>query len=89
MPVVTWAPFMRVDMLAVALSLFGLVAAFKALERPRLIYLAALLFVAAVYTKQTSIAAPAATFARADRSAAEARDTGDRRLPCARACGPA
>ena len=63
MPVVTWAPFMRVDMLAVALSLFGLVAAFKALERPRLIHLAALLFVAAVYTKQTSIAAPVATFA--------------------------
>jgi hypothetical protein len=63
MPVVTWAPFMRVDMLAVALSLFGLVAAFKALERPRLIYLASLLFVAAVYTKQTSIAAPAAAFA--------------------------
>ena len=54
---------MRVDMLAIAFSLFGLVAAFKALERPRLIYLASLLFVAAVYTKQTTIAAPAATFA--------------------------
>jgi hypothetical protein len=63
LPVITWAPFMRVDMLAMALSLFGLVAAFTALERPRLIYLAALLFVAAIYTKQTSIAAPTATFA--------------------------
>jgi hypothetical protein len=63
LPVTTWAPFMRVDMLAMALSLFGLVAAFKSPERPWLIYLASLLFVAAVYTKQTSIAAPAATFA--------------------------
>ena len=35
----------------------------QSLERPRLIYLASLLFVAAVYTKQTSIAAPVATFA--------------------------
>jgi hypothetical protein len=63
LPVIQWASFMRVDMLAIALGLFGLVASFKALERPRLIYLASLLFVAAVYTKQTSIAAPAATFA--------------------------
>ena len=63
LPVIDWAPLMRVDMLAMALSLFGLVAAFKSLERPRLIYLAALLFVAALFTKQTSIAAPAATFA--------------------------
>lgn len=62
-PVAMWATFMRVDMLAVALSLFGLVTAFKSLERPRFIYLAATLFVAAVYTKQTEIAAPAATFA--------------------------
>ena len=59
-PVVAWAQLMRVDMLAVALGLFGLAASFKALERPRLIYVASLLFVAAVYTKQTSIAAPAA-----------------------------
>ena len=62
-PVVAWAQLMRVDMLAIALGLFGLVAALKSLERPRLIYLASLLFVAAVYTKQTSIAAPVATFA--------------------------
>jgi hypothetical protein len=53
---------MRVDMLAIALSLFGLLAVFKSLERPRLIYVAALLFVAAVYTRQTAIAAPAASF---------------------------
>lgn len=62
LPVIIWAPLMRVDMLAIALSLFGLVAAFKSLRRPALIHLAALLFVAALYTKQTSIAAPAATF---------------------------
>ena len=62
-PVTNWAMLMRVDMLAVALSLFGLVAAFKSLERPRFIDLASLLFVAAVYTKQTALAAPAATFA--------------------------
>lgn len=63
LPVVAWAPLMRVDMLAVALSLFGLVAVFKSLKRPAFIYLASLLFVAAVYTKQTAIGAPAAAFA--------------------------
>jgi hypothetical protein len=62
-PVIYWAPMMRVDMLAVALSLLGLVAAFKAIDRPPLILVASLLFVAAVYTKQTAIAAPVATFA--------------------------
>ena len=62
-PVIHWAPLMRVDMLAIALGLFGLFAAFKALERPRLIYVASLLFVAAIYTKQISIAAPASVFA--------------------------
>jgi hypothetical protein len=61
-PVIHWAVFMRVDMLAIALGLFGLLATLKALNRPRLIYLASILFVAAVYTKQTSIAAPAAAF---------------------------
>lgn len=61
-PVVYWATFMRVDMLAIALGMFGLVAAFKSAERPRLIYLASLLFVGAVYTRQTALAAPAATF---------------------------
>jgi len=62
LPVVDWAQLMRVDMLAVALSLFGLVAVFRSLERPAFIYLASLLFVAAVYTKQTAIGAPAAAF---------------------------
>ena len=62
-PVTFWAPLMRVDMLAMALSVAGLLAGIHALKRPGLIHLAALLFVAAVYTKQTAIAAPAALFA--------------------------
>ncbi|KAB1072727.1 hypothetical protein [Methylobacterium planeticum] len=61
-PVVNWAPLMRVDMLACAFSLAGLVLAVRALERPRLVEAAALAFVLAVYTKQVSIAAPAAAF---------------------------
>jgi hypothetical protein len=62
LPVVLWAPLMRVDMLAIAFGQLGLVAAFRSLDRPRAIYVASLLFVAAVFTKQTAIAAPAATF---------------------------
>ena len=62
-PVVFWALLMRVDMLAFLLSIAGLWLGLKAFERPMLIYAAALCFVAAVYTKQTSIAAPAALFA--------------------------
>jgi hypothetical protein len=62
-PVIDWAPLMRVDMLAIALSLLGLVAAFQSIERPRLMLVASLLFVAGIYTKQTAIAAPVATFA--------------------------
>lgn len=61
-PVLNWAPLMRVDMLACALSLGGLVLAMRALDRPFLIFPAALAFVAAVYTKQTMVAAPAAAF---------------------------
>lgn len=62
-PVIDWAPLMRVDMLAIALSLLGLVAAFKSIEQPRLMLLASAFFVAAIYTKQTTVAAPVATFA--------------------------
>jgi hypothetical protein len=61
-PVVAWAPLMRVDMLASLLAFGGLWLAMLSLDRPRLIYPAALAFVAAVYTKQTMIAAPAAVF---------------------------
>jgi len=61
-PVVHWAPLMRVDMLATALSFAGVHAAMLALRRPPLILLASACFVAAVYTKQISIVAPAAVF---------------------------
>lgn len=62
LPVFSWAPLMRVDMLASALTLAGLWVSILALKRPNLIHPAALLFVAAIYTKQTMIAAPAAVF---------------------------
>jgi hypothetical protein len=58
-----WAPLMRVDMLALLFELTGMILAIRAIEQPRWIHGAALIFVAAVYTKQTSIAAPVATFA--------------------------
>lgn len=61
-PITYWAPLMRVDMLAAALGVGGIFLGLKALERPKLIHAAALCFVAAVYTKQTSIAAPSAFF---------------------------
>lgn len=61
-PVMMWFVFMRVDMLAGALSLAGLLLAIYALKRPVLIVGAAVLFVLSIYTKQTSIAAPAAAF---------------------------
>jgi hypothetical protein len=61
-PVSFWAPLMRVDMLAFAFGLAGLRFAQDALERPGRIYAASLCFVAAIFTKQTSIAAPAAAF---------------------------
>jgi hypothetical protein len=62
-PVLFWTPVMRVDFLAVAFSLAGLFFSVRALERSWLVHVAALLFVLAVYTKQSTIAAPAAAFA--------------------------
>lgn len=61
-PVAVWAPLMRVDMAAMAFSLAGLWFGLLALERPRMVLAAALCFVLAIYTKQTSVAAPASTF---------------------------
>lgn len=61
-PVLLWSALMRVDMLFVALSLGGVLLALRAVSRPALIHLAALLFVAAIFTKQTAVAAPAAVF---------------------------
>lgn len=61
-PVMQFAPMMRVDMLAGTLGVAGLVLAVRALERPGLIHAASLAFVLAVFTKQVSLAAPAAAF---------------------------
>ena len=60
-PVVVWSPLMRVDMLAILLSFLGVWYAMRSVIRPRLLYLAAIIFVLAVYSKQTCIAAPLAT----------------------------
>ena len=58
-----WSLAMRVDMLAVAISLLGLWFGILAIKRPAWIAAAAVCFVGAVFTKQTSIAAPIAVFA--------------------------
>lgn len=59
---VGWALTMRVDLLAAALGLEGLLLTIQAARRPALAILAAVLFTLAIYTKQTSIAAPVAAF---------------------------
>lgn len=61
-PVLEWSILMRVDMLFVALSFAGVYCGLLALTRPKMIHVAALLFVAAIFTKQIAIAAPAAVF---------------------------
>ncbi|TAJ68409.1 MAG: hypothetical protein EPO51_26315 [Phenylobacterium sp.] len=61
-PVAYWSVLMRVDMVAVAFALGGLCLTMLAMRRPLLIYLAAIAFVASVFTKQTMIAAPGAAF---------------------------
>jgi hypothetical protein len=61
-PVGFWAPLMRVDMLAFAFGLAGIRFGLAALRRPAFVHAAAVCFVAAIFTKQTAIAAPAATF---------------------------
>lgn len=57
-----WSPVMRVDSLAGALALLGILLAIRALDRPAAIYGAAAAFVLSIYTKQTMIAAPMAVF---------------------------
>ena len=61
-PVVDWSMLMRVDMVALAFSFAGVYYGIRALAQPKAVYIAALCFVIAVYTKQTAIAAPAAVF---------------------------
>jgi hypothetical protein len=60
-PVIQWSALMRVDMLAVALSFAGLWLIMTSIERPSHLYLGLLLFLLAIFTKQTSIAAPLAS----------------------------
>jgi hypothetical protein len=62
-PISYWTPVMRVDMLALVLSLGGMYLSFRSFERPGFIYLASVAFVLALYTKQIMLAAPAASFA--------------------------
>lgn len=62
-PIFNWSLFMRVDMAGFLFSFAGLYFGLRALDHGRLIHLAALCFVAAVFTKQTNIAAPIAVFA--------------------------
>jgi len=62
-PVLRWAPLMRVDMVAVALSFLGVYFGTRSPARPSMVHLASLYFVLAVYTKQTMLAAPVATYA--------------------------
>ena len=59
-PVQDWAVMMRVDMLAVGFTMTGVYLAILAGERTIILSAAILMFVLAVYTKQTELAAPAA-----------------------------
>ncbi len=56
----TWAPFSRVDLPALALTLAGILTFTRGSSRPAGLVLSALWFVAAAYTRQTAILAPIA-----------------------------
>lgn len=60
--VLNWSTLMRVDMLAYAMSIAGMLAAAQSANRPSLAMLAGLLFTLALYTRQTCLPAPAAAF---------------------------
>ena len=62
-PVSYWSVLMRVDMLALFLSFLGVALVVVSARRPGWLAVALPVFVLAVYTKQTSIAAPAAALA--------------------------
>jgi hypothetical protein len=62
LPVISWAPLLRVDMLALALTYGGLFLAVLSFRRQALLYPALLAFVAAAYTKQIYLAGAAAMF---------------------------
>ena len=57
-PVVAVSPLMRVDMLALALSVIGMRCALESTDAERSLRVAMIFFVLAAFTKQTSILAP-------------------------------
>ena len=59
-PVQKWAVTMRVDLLATCFSIAGVYLAIVAGQRTIILYAAILVFVLAVYTKQTELCAPGA-----------------------------
>lgn len=61
-PIMIWSILMRVDLVCVVATFGGLYFGLRAIRAPRMIYPAAVLFVIAIFTKQTAIAAPAAVF---------------------------
>jgi hypothetical protein len=61
-PIWSWGLYMRVDMLAIFLTVAGVALFVLSRRRPALAFLAFVFFVAAVYTKQTSFAGPIACF---------------------------
>jgi hypothetical protein len=61
--VLTWSVLMRVDTLACAFTLAGMLLASRGLVKPAAAVWAGLAFAAALYTRQTCLPAPAAAFA--------------------------
>jgi len=55
-PVFIWSKLMRVDMLSVLLSLMGILCVHLSLQSRKYLYLSVVFFIAAFFTKQTSIA---------------------------------
>lgn len=62
LPVQFWSVLMRVDMMSFACTFGGFYFGLRAFTRPGAIHVAAILFVAAIYSKQTALAAPMAIF---------------------------
>ena len=62
-PVESWSVLMRVDMLALCLSILGVALVVQSVQRPAWLALAMPIFVLALFTKQSAVAAPAAALA--------------------------
>ena len=65
LPVISWSPLLRVDMLGLGFTYGGLALAASSWRRPALLTPAMLCLVIACYTKQTFISAPCAVLATA------------------------